>query len=388
MPPPARAPLALSYLAFVSLGLPDTVIGVAWPSIRDTFGLSQAGLGVALGAGVAGYALSGAVAGRLVQALGVGRLLAASSGAVSLGLVAYAVAPVWPLFVAAAPLIGAGSGAIDAALNGFAARHFPVRHVNWLHACWSAGATAGPALMTAVLAWGASFRTGYGAIAAVLAAMTTCFVLTRRAWDDGPGPRSPGARPGLRGGARAALSRPRVWLQIAIFFVYTGLEAGTGQWCFTVLRDGRGVTLETAGAWTAAYWGSIGLGRVVLGFVIGRVGPDRLLRIASLSALAGAAAFAASEGLMGRLGLVLLGASLAPMYPTLMARSPGRLGAEVAPHAVGFQVTAATLGSAAVPAALGVLAARAGVGAIAPAVAAVAAVHLAIHEVLLAETGR
>jgi fucose permease len=384
---PAAAPLALAYLAFVSLGLPDTVLGVAWPSLRDRFALSQAGLGAVLTAGVAAYAISGAVAGRLVAALGVGRLLAASSLLVTLGLVGYAAAPTWALFVAAAPVIGFGSGAIDSALNGYAARHFPVRHVNWLHACWSVGATIGPAVMTAALATSGSFRLGYAAVAVALGALTVAFALpaTRRAFD---GVRATGAAaaddPPLP--AAATLRRGLVWLQIAVFFVYTGLEAGAGQWCFTVLRESRGLDVEAAGAWTAAYWGSIGASRVVLGFTIDRVGPDRLLRIATATALAGALAFAASDGLGGRVGLLVLGASLAPMYPTLMARTPDRLGHAVSAHAVGFQVTAATLGTAAVPSAFGLLAAGAGVGAIAVAVAAVAFVFVLLHEAVLAAT--
>jgi len=375
--------LALSYLAFISLGLPDTVIGVAWPSIRDSFGLSQAGMGAVLTTGVAGYVVSSILAGRIVVRLGVGRLLAVSSAFVAAGLCGYASAPRWALFLPMAAVIGLGSGAIDASLNGWAARHIPVRHVNWLHACWSIGATAGPAMMTAVLAHGASYQVGYLLLASVLGAMALAFAITRRAWeDDGGG----AATTTSHTGADEALRSGRVWLQIVLFFTYTGLEAGTGQWCFTLLREARGLDVESAGAWTAGYWGSILAGRILLGFVVDRVGPDRLLRGATLSALAGAVLFASSDGALGRLGLVLLGASLAPMFPTLMSRTPARVGDHLAPHAVGFQVGAATLGSAAVPAVFGLLAAGAGLRAIGAAVAGVALVLLALHEGLLAAT--
>lgn len=387
MPRPAPLLLALSYLAFVSLGLPDTVLGVAWPSLRATFGLSQAALGEVLAASVGGYFVSGLVAGRLVGRLGVGGLLAGSSALVTLGLVGYASAPTWARFVPVGVAIGLGSGAIDAALNGYAARHFPVRHLNWLHACYSIGATAGPIAMTAALARAGSWRVGYVGLGAALGAMTLAFVATRRWWEDGSGrPADAGARardPGTLG----ALRLGRVWLQIAVFFVYTGLEAGTGAWCFTVLREGRGAGLEAAGAWTSAYFGSIAAGRVVLGFVVDRVGPDRLLRLATLGAVAGATLFAVTGAPVGRLGLVLLGASLAPLYPTLMARTPARLGDHVTPHAVGFQVSAATLGAAVLPASLGVVAANAGVIAVGAGLVATALALLALHEALLAVTG-
>jgi fucose permease len=380
---PALLVLSLAFLAFFALGLPDTVLGVAWPSLRAAFGVSQAGLGAVLVAGVAGYFASGLVAGRLIQLLGVGGLLTASTGLVALGLVGYATAPAFGYFLPVATVIGLGSGAIDTALNDYGARHFPVGHLNWLHASWCVGATLGPLVMTGVLAADLPYRVGYALLAAGLGAMTVAFAATRRSWQDG----SAGASI-RRAGAWSALRRGRVWLQIVIFFVYTGLESSTGQWCFTVLREARGLGVEAAGAWTAAYWGSLLVGRVVLGFVIGRVGPDRLLRAATLTAVVGAIAFAASAGLPGRIGLVLLGASLAPIYPTLMARTPGRLGPDATPHAIGFQVSAATLGTAVLPGAVGLWVAPAGAQVVPPAVAGIALAVLALHEVLLRATRR
>ena len=383
--------IALSFLAFVSLGLPDTVLGVAWPSIRDAFGLPQAGLGLVPAFGVSAYFVSGLLAGSLVRRMGVGRLLAVSTGLVALGLVGYAAAPRWSLFFPVAAVIGLGSGAIDAGLNGYAARHFPVRTMNWLHACWSVGATVGPAIMTGVLAAGASYRVGYAVLAAALWAMALAFAATRRSWDDpgdagasppaGAGPGQPAA-PAVAG-VGAALGSGRAWLQIAIFFAYTGAEAGTGAWCFTVLREGRGLSVEAAGFWTTVFWGSLTAGRFCLGFVVDRVGPDRLLRAATLGAVAGAAAFAAFAGFPGRLGLGVLGFSLAPLFPTLMARTPARLGEHIAPHAIGFQVSAATLGSAVLPGALGLAAEGAGLTSIPLLLVGAAVLLLGLYEVLL-----
>lgn len=377
--------LILAYLAFVSLGLPDTVLGVAWPTIRTTFDLNQAGMGAVLGASLCGYVSSGLVAGRLSARLGVGGLLAASCGFVALGLTGYATAPAWVLFFPFAAVHGIGSGAIDATLNGYAARNLPVRHLNWLHAFWSVGATIGPLVMTGALSRTGSYRAGYGVLAAALAAMGVAFLLTRRSWDERPGA-VPAATPPRLVGAWEALGRGRVWLQIVIFFVYTGTETGAGQWCFTVMREGRGVGLEEAGAWTAAFWGSLLAGRIAVGFVIDRIGADRLLRLCAITLVAGAIAFAASAGLAGRMGLLLLGLSLAPFYPTLMARTPARLGSSVTAHAAGFQVSAAGLGSVAFPAALGALATQLGIGVVAPAVAGIAVGFALLHETLVRVT--
>jgi fucose permease len=260
--------------------------------------------------------------------------------------------------VACALVVGLGSGAIDSALNAYAAARFPPRHMNWLHACYSAGATLGPVAMTAALAT-ASYRTGYAAIAIALAALAVAFVATRRLWS------APGGGGGAPGATSSdALRLPLVRLQIAIFFLYTGLESSAGQWAFTVLREARGLSLEAAGTWTAVYWGTIAGGRVAMGFLVARLGPDRLVRLGSLGAVLGAAFHALVPGPASAAGLVLLGLSLSPVFPMLMSRTPERVGPAVAAHAVGFQVAAATLGVAVLPSAHGFVADGLGPGAI------------------------
>jgi len=393
MPKTAPILLVLAYLAFISLGLPDTVLGVAWPSLRAQFGIPASAMGAALGAGLVGYFASGLWAGIGVAKLGVGGLLAASSALVATALLGYTLAPSWGLFFPVGVLMGLGSGAIDSGLNGYAARHFSVRHVNWLHACWGVGASAGPALMTFAIAEGFGYRAGYAALASVLGAMAALFLLTQRRWDDPrPAQGDPAAAAASpapeRAGFRAALGRGRVWLLIVTFFFYTGLESSVGQWCFSWMRERRGLSVEAAGAWTSAYWASLTIGRLVLGLFVDRFGPDRLLRWASLGAVLGVAAFTGSGGGLGRAGLLLLGVSLAPMFPTLMARTPARVGEDVAHHAVGFQVSAATLGSTLMPALGGVLVSSGGLGAIAALVLALGLALLLSHEVLLRVTAR
>jgi fucose permease len=387
---PAALLVLLAYVAFISLGLPDTVFGVAWPSLRSEFGLSQSAIGAALAAGVTGYFLSGILAGAAIRKLGVGGLLATSSVVAALALFGYALAPSWNSFFPIALVMGLGSGAIDSGLNGYAARHFSVRQVNWLHACWGLGASIGPLIMTAAIARGHGYRAGYGVLTLVLAAMAFAFLLTRRAWDDEAGASTPAAsatrESTAQPGVGATLKSGRVWLQILIFFLYTGLESTIGQWCFSLLREGRGLSVEAAGSWTSAYWASLTLGRVVLGFVVDRFGPDRLLRGASFGVVLGAAAFVVSDGSLGRAGLLLMGLSLAPVYPTLMARTPARLGTGLAQHAIGFQVSAAVLGSSLLPAFVGVLIASAGLGAISVMALGLSLAFLLVHELLLHTT--
>lgn len=405
MAQPGLVVLLLAYLAFVSLGLPDTVFGVAWPSLQRAFGIPPSMIGAFLGSGVAGYFLSGLLAGTAVARLGVGGVLTVSSALVATALVGFAFAPAWVVFFPFAAVAGLGSGAIDAGLNGYAARHFSVRHLNWLHGCWGIGASIGPAVMTLMIARGHGYRAGYALLGAVLGSMALLFLVTRGRWGDAPrtdiasavtagsaadndsGARAPAPIPGPET-LRTALSRGAVWLQVLIFFLYAGVEATIGQWCFSWLRERRGFAIEAAGSWTAAYWASLTVGRIVLGGLVDRVGADRLLRVATIGAVLGVALLTSLDGLPGCLGLLLLGASLAPMFPTLVARTPARVGDGLAHHVVGLQVSAATLGTAVWPSAVGFLVATQGLGAVGAVSLVVAAALLLAHELLLARGGR
>lgn len=406
LPRASRASLlALAYLAFVSLGLPDAVLGVAWPSLRDGFSLSQGLLGVPVAIAAAAYFLSGVLAGRAMQRLGVGRLLAGSTALVAAAVFAYAAAPGFGVFLLAAPLVGFGSGAIDAALNTYAARHFSPRHMSWLHAAYAAGAMAGPAILTAVLASGSSWRVGYAVVGALLALLVPAFVASRRRWDaapsgssapppivlDPPGNTGPTSLPLQRtppASAAAALKSGRVQLQAGLFFLYSGLEVAAGQWCYTVLTEARGLDAAEAGAWTTAYWGGLLAGRLLLGVVLERVGQVRLLRIAMLGTVAGALLFAVPSLPTAGAALPLLSFSLASIYPGLMSETPRRVGEALAPHAVGFQVSAAVLGVATVPGLAGALSERLGLAAVGWVIVACALALWVLHERLVAVSDR
>lgn len=163
--------LAIALLAFVSLGLPDGVLGVAWPSIRRSFGRPPSQLGSLLASAMAGYLTSSFSSGALVARLGVGRLLLWSSILMVVNSFAYALAPAWSVMVAAGLLAGLGAGAIDAGINAFATARFSPRLVSWLHACYGVGAMLGPLLMTAVVTSGLGWRWGYAVIGYLLAVM-------------------------------------------------------------------------------------------------------------------------------------------------------------------------------------------------------------------------
>ena len=179
---PRSITLIIAILAFVSLGLPDGALGVAWPSIRGTFSLSLSQLGTLLTASMLGYLFASTVSGKLVAVLGVGHLLTLSTALMAAAAAGYALSPTWWVMIACGVGAGLGSGAIDAGLNAYAAHHFTPRAVNWMHATFGLGATTGPLLMTALVTRDASWRWGYATIAALMAALAVTFVLTHRVW--------------------------------------------------------------------------------------------------------------------------------------------------------------------------------------------------------------
>lgn len=350
--------LGLAGLGFVSLGLPDGLLGVAWPSLRAQFGLAQDALGALLVATTAGYVLSSFASGPLLARLGLGSLLALSCGLTAASLLGYTLAPAWWAVVALGVLAGLGAGAIDAGINAWvASRHSP-RVLNLLHAGYGLGTTAGPALMTSLLMAGAAWQRGYAIVAGSQLALGLAFAATRRHWP----PAAPAA--GLvtpPASLAATLRLPAARLGAAVFALYTGLEAATGAWTFTLLSEGRGVAVASAGSAVSAYWAALAIGRVLFALSLARARSATLLPLCMAGVAAGALLLALDLGEAASLaGLVLLGLAAGPVFPSLIAATPARFGAAHAANGVGVQVAAAALGQSLLPAAVGVAVARLG----------------------------
>jgi fucose permease len=378
--------LGIAYVGFVSLGLPDGVLGVAWPSIRATFDLALDALGPLLVATTAGYVLASFATGRLLAQMRVGTLLALSCAATAASLAGYAIAPQWWILVAFGVLAGLGAGAIDAGLNTYVATWHSARTLNWLHACYGIGAAAGPALMTRVLMDAAPWQRGYAIVAGLQIALALCFFATRALWPavtragDVAGP--------VRARSRATLRAPAAWLGMASFFVYVGLEQSAGAWAYTYLTEARSVPMARAGTWVSLFWGGLMAGRLVLGAVANRFAPAALVRSAlgamlAASTLVATAPFASAS----EIGLAALGFACGPVFPSLIAATPLRFGVAHAANGVGFQIAAAALGQALVPWLVGVAAQRVGLAILGPVLMTLAIALFALHEALLRSRG-
>ena len=379
--------LALIYFAFISLGLPDGVVGVAWPAMRVALGqpIEAAGLITLVVTGCS--ALSGFASGFVLKRLSAGVVVMLSGWSTGLALLGIAFAPSFAVLLLLAVPLGLGAGAVDAAMNHFVARHYSSRHMNWLHGCWGVGATVGPLIMGAALASAGGWRFGYQAIGALQMALALAFLLSLYLWQLAPTV-DPTAHESAQGAARKPLRRLALWLAPALFLLYAAVEVGTSLWAATVLIEQRHLPASTAGLWVSGFFGAIMLGRFATGLVSQRLGNRSLVRYGLLLAIAGAAIFSLNltPAWTALAGLALLGLGCAPVYPSLMHEAARRFDAQTAARVIGRQVGSAYIGCMALPALLGLMGATWGLWLIMPAIALFAVLLLCLSEVLNAIT--
>lgn len=368
--------LAIVYAAFVSLGLPDGALGVAWPAMRAELGLPLEALGLVTVLATTGSAASGFASGRVLARLGTPLVVALSGLMTGLSLLGFALAPSYAVVVVLALPLGFGAGSVDAGLNHYAAERWSSRHMNWLHASWGLGAALGPAALTWAVASGGGWRLGYLGIAGAQLSLALVFFATLRLWGEGPS-RGRASRPAEAPAAAEApadltapaapAARAALILAPLGYFIYAGLEVGLGAWAASVLKDGRGYPPELAGVIAASYYGSIGLGRVVSGLVADRVGNRRMVRLGFGLAAVGLLVFGLDLGPLASLvGIALTGLGYAPIYPCLMHETPRRFDRETTRRVVGRQVASAYLGGAILPPLVGLVAGRLGLWTVAP----------------------
>lgn len=340
--------LTLAFGSFVVLGLPDGMLGVAWPSMSASFSVPLGALGVLLTGFTIGYMTATILLGTLVQRFGYAVVLVSSLALLGIAGFLYYLSTGWILLVATASIMGAGAGLLDAGLNAFGAHRFRPRDLNWLHAAYGIGATAGPFVMTPLVISGVGWRWGY-LLFAILAS-TGVLLFARRGSDwtvpaESDSPRSPDSEVRIDG-SRCGRRRRVFVLSIVLFFIYTGIEVVAGQWAFSLLTISRGMTAATAGTAVAVFYGSLTAGRVAFGFVSERLAPTPLLRLVLVGVILGTVLiWISSPAFLAPLGLAILGFSLAPIFPTLVGQTPERVGPRFASHMIGIQIAAANLGA-------------------------------------------
>jgi len=345
---------AVAFSGFVVLGLPTGMLGIAWPSIRAALDAPLAGLGVLLAAMTLTQFGSSGLSGAVRERFGTTALLIIPTALAAGGLALFAVAESWPGIIAAAAILGAGLGLLDAAVNMEAALKRGVRFMGALHASWALGATLGPVLIGAVLVATGSWRLGYAVASLAFIALAIATFLARV--DLGSAPE--------REDAPATSERPRrtIATGMALLFVYVGIELGAGQWSFTRLTADRALTDEIAGLAVFLYWSALTAGRIALALFGDRIGSTRLFDLSVGGALVSAVAFwLLPPPVAALVALPCIGVSLSVFVPLLLYLTPSRVGRAAAPRAIGYQVAAGMIGGAVLPAGIGVVMQSSGV---------------------------
>ena len=360
--------IVLACLAYLSVALPASTLGLLWPSMRLGFHQPVGALGALLAFGVGASIISSVATGRLMACVRVGTLVPVGTLVVAAGLGEEAVAPSLWVFAIGAVLFGLGFGALDSAINAHAASHFGARDINWVHASYGLGATVGPLATTAVLGAGLSWRWVYGTMAVALGAVASISAVARRSWATSPTPLVPsltgrekqlGARPRSSGPAKppaTSIFIPLIFSGLIFGAVETGIEPGAGIWGYVFLTSGRGLSHEAAGVAVAAYWAMMLVGRAVLGPVAEHTGAQPVLGGAVVGVAIGAALMSVpGPGFVAVVGMMALGLAAAPIFPLLTLTTARRLGSSNATtRTVTLQVAASAIGAAALPAGIGV----------------------------------
>lgn len=348
--------LAVIYLAFIGLGLPDSLLGAAWPMIYPQFGVPVSSMGLISMIISAGTILSSLNSSRLTRALGVGKVTLLSTALTAIALLGFGMSrSLWQLCFWAVPY-GLGAGSVDAALNNYVALHYASRHMSWLHCMWGVGTIIGPSLMSAALTGGHGWSGGYLLTALVQGLIVAVLLLSLPLWGrptSGNGSETETAALSLR----EVLAIPGAKEVMLCFFGYCALESTAGLWAASYLTLARDIPAETAAGFAALFYLGITAGRAVSGWIAPRLGDDGMIRLGLWGIGLGLAALLLpGPAAVSLAGLVIIGLGCAPIYPSIIHSTPAHFGAHRSQAVIGVQMASAYVGSMAMPPLFGLMA--------------------------------
>ncbi len=346
--------LIIIYFAFVSLGLPDAMLGAAWPTIRTELALPMAGAGLISMIISGGTILSSVLSGRLIDRLGTGKLTLFSVSLTAIALFGFSLSHDYRLLCLLAIPLGLGAGAVDAALNNFVALHYSARHMNWLHSFWGVGATAGPVIMSLAIMNLGRWQNGYRIVSIIQIGLVLVLLFSLPAW------RSFQSEQAEK--TRMAANRASIWKLPGIgpamlgFFSYCALETTAGLWGASYLVQVKGVTAGIAAGWVSLYYLGITIGRFFNGILSVRFSNPGLIRSGQFIIGIGAILLILfDQTAFNLIGLILIGLGCAPIFPSMLHETPTRFGAENSSRLMGIQMAVAYVGTTVMPPALGLL---------------------------------
>lgn len=356
--------LALIYVSFISLGLPDSLLGSAWPQMQESLGVSLSLGGVISFLITASTILSSLVSHQVIQRFGTGAVTMCSVAMTALALFGFSLSNSFFALCLWAIPYGLGAGSVDAALNNFVALHCKAKHMSWLHCFWGIGATGGPYIMGLCLSRGMGWQAGYRTISFLQTALTLILLLSLPLWKKQELPLSGGetVRPQTPQWGKL-LKRPGVKAALTAFFFYSALELTTGLWGSSYMVAVRGISPETAAKWISLFYLGITAGRFFSGFLTLRFSDDAMVRLGEGTAIVGILLMLLPlHNLFLCLGLILTGLGCAPIYPSLLHATPQRFGKSLSQSLMGTQMAISYLGSTTMPPVSGFLSEKISMG--------------------------
>lgn len=348
--------LIIIYIAFISLGLPDAILGSAWPLMHTDLNvpISYAGIATMIVSG--GTIISSFFSEKMIQKFGTGKVTTISVLLTATGLLGIYFAPsfIW-ICLLGIPL-GIGAGAVDAALNNFVALHYEAKHMNWLHCFWGIGATSGPFIMSLFLLNQNGWRIGYATIGIIQAILVICLFISLPLWRQFETTQKVEEEDDNGIKIKSLLKIPGAKPTLIAFFCYCAVELTTGLWASSYLVVNDGLAVELAAKWASFYYLGITVGRFIAGFLTMKLTNTQMIRIGQTICIIGAILLVLPiTSVFKLIGLIFIGLGCAPIYPAMLHETPNRFGKELSQRLMGIQMATAYVGSTLIPPLFGAL---------------------------------
>lgn len=351
--------LAIIYISFISLGLPDSLLGSVWPTMYDELDVPISYAGIISMIIAAGTIISSLMSDKMTHKLGTGKVTALSVAMTALALLGFSISnSFWMLCLWAIPY-GLGAGSVDASLNNYVALHYASRHMSWLHCMWGVGASVGPYIMGYVLSGGQHWSMGYRCIGIFQIVLTAVLFASLSLWksrekteasndaDAQDKPLSLGQIIKIPGAKEVMIT----------FFCYCALEQTAGLWASSYLALYKGVSGETAASFASLFFIGITLGRALNGFLTMKLNDTQLVRLGQgITALGIITMLLPLGETVSLIGLILIGLGCAPIYPCVIHSTPSHFGADKSRAIIGVQMASAYVGTCLMPPLFGLIA--------------------------------
>lgn len=351
--------LVIIYLAFISLGLPDALLGAAWPSMYPQFDVPVSYAGIVSMIIALGTVVSSLQSDRLTKKLGTGKVTALSVCMTAMALFGFATSHSFGMLCLWAIPYGLGAGSVDASLNNYVALHYESRHMSWLHCMWGVGASAGPYIMGYALTAGWGWNSGYHIIAVLQIVLTAILLCSLPLWKQRPAEvlQDGKVQPAKALSIREVLQLAGAREILVCFFCYCALEQTTGLWASSYLTLHKGVSADTAATFASMFYLGITVGRALSGFLTMKLNDVQMIRLGEVTIGIGVLVMLLPFGQsLSLAGLILIGLGCAPVYPCVIHSTPAHFGADKSQAIIGIQMACAYVGTCLMPPVFGLIA--------------------------------